>query len=182
MNITRFLLSLFEFLLTVVMAVGVVYVNYRLAIRTNPDYDAEEELKNKNVGVAVLLAASLFASGMIVKNGIFPVVSMVRLAFTSDESYLPAGEVAGIAALQILLVFAAAIFSVSFSLRLFGKLTRKIKEGKELKAGNPAVGIVLAAVVLVVALFVSDAMSSVTKSLVPQAPLGSTTGTVKIMK
>jgi len=178
----RILLSLFEFLLTIGLAVGVVYVNYRLAIRTNSDYDAEQELKNKNVGIAILLAASLFAAGMIVRNGIFPVVSMVRLAFTSDGAYLQPWQVAGVAVLQILLVFAAAVFSLSVSLRLFGRLTRSIQEGKELKAGNPAVGIVLAAVVLVIGLFVSDSMSSLTKALVPQAPLGSTIGRVEIMR
>jgi len=179
---TRILLSLFELLLTVGLAVCAVYVNYRLSIRTNPDYDAEQELKNRNVGVAILLAASLIASGMIVKNGIFPVVSMVRLAYTSEGTYLSLWEVAGVAALQILLVFVAAILSISVSLRLFGKLTRSIQEGKELQVGNPAVGIVLAAVVLVIGLFVSDSMSSLTKSLVPQAPLGRTTGTVEIMR
>jgi uncharacterized membrane protein YjfL (UPF0719 family) len=178
----RILLSLFEFLLTIGLAVCVVYVNYRLAIRTNADYDAEQELKNKNVSIAILLAASLIAAGMIVRNGIFPVVSMVRLAFTSDGAYLQPWQVAGVAVMQILLVFAAAVFSLSVSLRLFGRLTRSIQEGKELKAGNPAVGIVLAAVVLVIGLFVSDSMSSLTKSLVPQAPLGSTTGTVEIMR
>jgi uncharacterized membrane protein YjfL (UPF0719 family) len=182
MNVTRVLLSLFEFVLTVVMAVGVVYVNYRLSIRTNRDYDAEQELKNRNMGVAILLATCLISAGMIVKNGIFPVVAMVRLAFTSDGAYLTIREVVGIALLQILLVFVAAIFSISVSLRLFGKMTRNIREGKELQAGNPAVGTILAAVVFVVALFVSDCMSSVTKSLVPQAPLGSTTGTVQIMR
>ncbi|HEX5069858.1 MAG TPA: DUF350 domain-containing protein [Vicinamibacterales bacterium] len=175
---TRILLSLFEFLLTVGLAVCVVYVNYRLSIRTNPDYDAEQELKNKNVGAAALLAACLVTSGMIVKNGIFPVVSMVRLALTSDGAYLTLWQVAGVAVMQILLLFVAAIFSVSVSLRLFGRLTRRIQEGKELTAGNPAVGIVLAAVVLVIGLFVSDSMSSLTKSLVPQAPLG----TVEIMR
>lgn len=178
----RILLSLFEFVLTIGLAISVVYVNYRLAIRTNSDYDAEQELKNRNIGVAILLAASVIAAGLIVRNGIFPVVSMVRLAFTSEGAYLPLWQVAGVAVLQLLLLFVAAIFSLSVSLRLFGRLTRRIQEGKELKAGNPAVGIVLAAVVLVVGLFVSDSMSSVTKSLVPQAPLGSTTGTVEIMR
>ena len=176
------LLSLFEFLLTIGLAICVVYVNYRLAIRANPDYDAEEELKNRNVAVAIVFAAVLIAAGMIVRNGIFPVVSMVRLAFTSDGAYLKTWQVAGVAVMQILLVFAAAIFSLSVSLRLFGRLTRTIQEGKELKAGNPAVGIVLAAVVLVIGMFVSDSMSSVTKSLVPQAPLGRATGTVEIMR
>lgn len=169
---TRILLSLFEFTLTVGLAVAVVYINYRLAIRAIPGYDAEQELKNRNVGIAIVLAAGLIAAGMIVRNGIFPVVSMVRLAFTSNGAYLPLWEVAGVALLQLMLVFAAAIFSLSVSLRTFSRLTRTIQEGTELKAGNPAVGIVLAAVVLVIGLFVSDSMSSVTKSLVPQAPLG----------
>ena len=175
---TRILLSLFEFLLTIGLAVCVVIVNYRLSIRVYPDYDAEQELKNKNVGIAILLAAGLIASAMIVKNGIFPVVSMVRLAFTSDGAYLPLWQVAGIAVLQILLVFAASIFSLSVSLRLFGRLTTRIQEGKEMRVGNPAVGIVLGAVILVIGLFVSDSMSGLTKSLVPQAPLG----TVEIMR
>lgn len=178
---TRLLLSLFEFLLTIVMAVAVVYVNYRLAIRTNPDYDTEQEIRNRNMGVAILLAACLVSAGMVVKNGIFPVVSMVRLALTSDGYYLSLLQVAGIAVLQILLVFGAAIFSISFSLRLFGKLTRRIQEGRELTVGNPAVGTILAAVVFVVALFVNDSMSSITKALVPQPSLGTTAGTVEIM-
>src|SRR5436190_12927050 len=47
----RILLSLFEFLLTIGLAVCVVYVNYRLVIRVNPDYDPEQELKNRNVSI-----------------------------------------------------------------------------------------------------------------------------------
>ena len=182
MDFTAVLLAFFEFLLTVVMAVGVVYVNYRLAIRTNRDYDTEKELQNRNMGVAILLAACLFSAGMIVKNGIFPVVSMIRLAITSDGTYLSIGTVAALAVAQIVLVFAAAIITISLSLRLFGKLTRNIREGRELQLANPAVGTILAAVVLVVAMFVADSMSSVTKALVPQAPLGTATGTIQIMR
>ncbi len=181
MELTHLLLSLFEVVLTILMAVGVVYTNYRLAIRTNPDYDTEVELEKANMGVAILLAACLVSSGLIVKNGIYPVVAMVRLAITSEGTYLPTTTLIYVAVLQILLVFLTAIITISFSLRLFGKLTRRVKEGRALRDGNPAVGTVLAAVVFVVALFVSDSMSSLTKSLVPQAPLGSTVGTIQIM-
>jgi hypothetical protein len=175
----RLFLSLFEFLLTILMAVAVVFINYRLAIRTNRDYDAEQQIRDRNMGVAILMAACLVSAGLIVKNGIFPVVSMVRLALTTDGFYLSAVQVAGIALVQLLLVFAAAIFSISFSLRLFGKLTRRVHEGRELAVGNPAVGVLLAAVVFVVALFVSDSMSSITRALVPQPSLGTTTGTIE---
>lgn len=180
MELKLVLLSLFEVVMTVVLAVVVVYVNYELAIRTNRDYDAEVELQKANMGVAILLAACLVSAGLIVRNGISPVVSMVRLAITSEGVYLSAGTVVLIAVLQVVLVFVTAVITISFSLRLFGRLTRRIKEGRELQLGNPAVGTVLAAVVFVVALFVSDSMGSVTKALVPQAPLGSTVGTIQI--
>lgn len=171
---TRILLSLFEFLVTVVLSVLVVYVNYRLFIATNKDYDAEEELKKGNMGVATLLAALLIASGYIVKNGVYPVINLTRLFFTNPEHHQMAGWmlIAHIIG-HLLLVFIVAVFSISFSLRFYGRLTRGISEGAELKKGNAAVGVVLAAVVLVVAMYVSDGVSSLTKSLIPQADIGS---------
>ena len=57
LDFTVILLSLFEFALTAALSVLVVYVVYRLLIVTNTDYDAEEEIKKDNKGVAMLLAA-----------------------------------------------------------------------------------------------------------------------------
>ena len=82
---------------------------------------------------------------------------------------------------HLALVFIVAVFSISFSLRFYGRLTRGISEGAELKKGNAAVGIVLAAVVLVVAMYVSDGVSSLTKSLIPQADIGAVS-TVRTMR
>ncbi len=176
------LVNAFEFLLSIVLAVGVVYANYRLMIKTNPDYDAEAELKKQNLGVAALLAGNLVGSGLIVRNGIYPAVGMVKLAFTAGaEAYLPLWEVAALSLAHIAIVFFVATFAISFSLRLFGRLTRNIEEGQELKKGNPAVGIVLAAVVIVVSLYVSDGVSSFTKSLIPQPSLGAV-GVVRTMR
>lgn len=182
MDVMHVLLGLFELVLTVTMAVGVVFVNYQIAIRTNPDYDTEQELQKANMGVAILLASCLVSAGLIVKSGLLPVVSMLRLAITSRGAYLPGSTAILIAVIQIVLVFVTAVISISFSLRLFGRLTRRIKEGRELQMGNPAVGTILAAVVFVVALFVSDSMSGLTRSLVPETPLGNTVGTIQIMR
>jgi hypothetical protein len=51
-------------------------------------------------------------------------------------------------------------------------MTKKLKLGQELKQGNMAVGVVLAGVVMVMALFVSDGVSRLTKSLIPQPSIG----------
>lgn len=173
MTPTYVLLSLFEFGLTAALSVLVIYFHYRMYIITNRDYDAAEELRKGNVAVAVLLAAMLYGGGSIIREGIYPVVNLVRLHFTSPTLGMSGAEVALIACGHIVLVFAVAIFTISLGLRIWGRLARgAMVWGAELKKGNVAVGIVLAGVVLVLASFMSEGVSHLTKSLIPQPSLG----------
>ena len=165
LNLTVILLALAEFLLTAALSVLVVYVNYRLLIATNRDYDAEEEIKKDNKGVAMLLAGLVLSGGLIVKEGIYPVMNIVRLYFTTPAPEFAAWQMVLLAAGHVLLVFIIATFTLSLSLRFWGKLTPKVQNGQELQRGNFSVGIVLTGVVLVVALFMSEGISRLTKSL-----------------
>ncbi len=175
MFLTQVLVSLCEFVLTVVMSVLVVYVTYRAMDVTNPDYDAEDELIKGNVAVAILLASLLIASGMMVQKGFQPVVSLFRLYATSPlKESVSNWQMALHAVSHLVMSFVLSVTTISFSLRFFGKLTgsRKLKLGKELKRNNPAVGIVLGAVVLVVAMYVSEGIGSISRALIPQPSIG----------
>lgn len=172
LDVTVILLALFEFLLTAALSVLVVYVVYRLLIVTNTDYDAEEEIRKDNKGVAMLLAGLVLSGGLIVKEGIYPVMNIVRLYFTTPNPEFSALQMVLLAAGHVLLVFVVATFTLSLSLRFWGKLTPKVQNGQELKRGNFSVGIVLTGVVLVVALFMSEGISRLTKSLIPQPSMG----------
>lgn len=172
LDVTVILLALFEFLLTAALSVLVVYVVYRLLIVTNTDYDAEEEIKKDNQGVAMLLAGLVLSGGLIVKEGIYPVMNIARLYFTTPNPEFPALQMVLLAAGHLLLVFVVATFTLSLALRFWGKLTPKVQNGQELKRGNFSVGIVLTGVVLVVALFMSEGISRLTKSLIPQPSMG----------
>jgi uncharacterized membrane protein YjfL (UPF0719 family) len=172
LNVTVILLSLFEFALTAALSVLVVYVNYRLLIVTNRDYDAEEEIKKDNKGVAMLLAGLVIAGGLIVREGIYPVMNIVRLYFTTPQPEFSAWQMVALAAGHVVLVFAVATLTLSLSLRFWGRLTPHVQNGAELKRGNFSVGIVLTGVVLVVALFMSEGISRLTKSLIPQPSIG----------
>ena len=172
MNWTSITLALFEFVLSAVLGLLVVYVNYRLFISTNPDYDAEEEMKKNNVGVAILLSALLVSAGLIVREGVYPVSNLVRLYFTSPVDYVNGWQLVLLALGHLLLVFIVAVYTISLSLRFWGRLTPNISEGAELKKGNLAVGIVLAGVVAVMAIFISDGISRLTKTLIPQPSIG----------
>jgi uncharacterized membrane protein YjfL (UPF0719 family) len=169
---TNVALAVFEFVLSAGLGLLVVYVNYRLFIVTNPDYDAELEMKKNNLGAGILLAALLISGGLIVREGVFPVSNLVRLYFTSPVDYLEGWQLALLIVAHLALVFVVAVYTISFSLRFWGRMTRKLKLGEELKKGNMAVGVVLAGFVAVMALFISDGISRLTKSLIPQPPIG----------
>lgn len=172
MNWTSIGLAVFEFVLSAGLGLLVVYVNYRMFIATNPDYDAEAEMKKNNVGVAILLAALLVSAGLIVREGVYPVVNLVRLYFTSPVDYVNGWQLVLLIIGHLGLVFIVAIYTISLSLRFWGRLTPNINEGEELKRANMAVGIVLAGVVAVMALFISDGISRLTKTLIPQPSIG----------
>ena len=165
-------LSLFEFVLTAALSVLVVYVVYRLLIVTNTDYDAEEEIKKDNKGVAMLLAGLVLAGGLMVREGIYPVMNIVRLYFTTPAPEFAAWQMLLLALGHLVLVFVIATFTLSLSLRFWGRLTPHVQNGEELKRGNFSVGIVLTGVVLVVALFMGEGISRLTKSLIPQPSMG----------
>lgn len=169
----RIIFSLFEFLISLAITVVVVYLTYKLFSKANPDYDEEDELKKGNIAVAVLLAAIMLGAATIIQKGLFPIMTLLRLYFTGVmKETINQWQMLAYAVSQFVMVFALSIFSISFALRFFGKLTRNIKEGPELKKGNIAVGIVLAGVVLIVSTYVGDSIGSLAKSLIPEPSLG----------
>ncbi len=68
--------------------------------------------------------------------------------------------------------FTLAVFTIRFGLRVFGRMMTAFKGGDELKRGNVAVGMLLASVVLVAGLYVSEGVSSLSKALIPQQTIG----------
>ncbi len=177
MFLNRLTISLFEFLLTVAMSGIVIYVTYRLFIRANPDFDMEEEIKKGNTSVGVLVGAIMLSASIIMLRGLESVVSMFRMHLAAQmENTLPAWKITLLGLGHLALSLALAIFTISFTLRMFGKMTNKLKPdlrlGKELEKGNLAVGILLASVVLIAALYVGEGVSAVTKALVPQPSIG----------
>ena len=170
----RILVSLLEFLLSVVMSGFIIYLTYRIFIKANPDFDMEVEIKKGNTAVGTLVGAILFAASMILQKGLGSVVSMFRLYVTSPgESSIGLGKLALLSTAHLGLSMLLAVITISVTLRLFGKLVHShMHAGEELEKGNLAVGIVLASVVLIASLYVGEGVSAITKALVPQPSIG----------
>jgi uncharacterized membrane protein YjfL (UPF0719 family) len=179
MFVTRLLISFFEFALLVVMSGLVIYLTYRLFIRANPDFDMESEIKNGNIAVGLLMATILIAASIILEKGLTAVVGMVRLQLSAPmQSGLPLWELLLLIVGHLVMSMILALFTISLTLRLFGRLARRITPGKELQKGNIAMGLILSAVVLVAAFYVGEGVSALSKALVPQPAMGR----IQIMK
>jgi uncharacterized protein (DUF58 family) len=179
MSITRLMISLFEFGLLVVMSGIIIIVTYRLFIKANPDFDMETEIKKGNVAVGILVATIIISASLILRNGLDAIVSIFRMHIsTPDELNITLWKLALLSLGQLVLSMVLALFTISLTLRLFGRFARRIQPGKELEKGNIAIGLILSAVVLVTALYISEGVSALSKALVPQPSMG----TIQIMK
>jgi uncharacterized membrane protein YjfL (UPF0719 family) len=179
MFVTRLLISLFEFVLLVVMSGLVIYLTYRLFVRANPDFDMEMEIKQGNIAVGLLMATILFSASMILEKGLAAVVGMMRLHISAPmQSGLPLWQLLLLVLGHLVMSMVLALFTISLTLRLFGRLGRRITPGKELQKGNIAMGLLLSSVVLVAAFYVGEGVSALSKALVPQPAMGQ----IQIMK
>lgn len=179
MFVTRVLVSLFEFGLEVVMLAVGIYVVYRVIIKANPDFDMEKQIAKGNTAVGILVGGILYAVCNILQRVLSSVVAMFRLFLTGPaDSGLSYWQLPLIGAAHLAMALILAMFTISLTLRMFGRLTTQMEEGKELEKGNVAVGVLLASVVIVAALFIGEGVSSVSKALIPQPSIGK----IQIMK
>jgi len=182
MDFARIAFSVLELLVTIGMAVLVVYLTMRALIRTNTDFDEDKEILRGNVSVGILVASLLLSSANIMHQAFSPVADTVRfhLSGVSKNAVYWYWPVAAYALGNLALAFVIVVATMSLSLRLFGRLTRtrSTRPGKELEKGNVAIGILLSSVVLIVSMFVGEGVKSISKALIP-AP---TTGQIQIMR
>jgi uncharacterized membrane protein YjfL (UPF0719 family) len=180
---TRFLISLFELTLMIGASGVLIVLIYRLFIRANPDFNMEEAIRQGNAAVGILMAAIMICAAQMLSRGLEASVGVFRLAMSApgDKGTQLAQAVLLIGG-HMVLSLAIAVLTISVTLRLFGRLAKRVNPqmhlGELLEAGNVAVGILLAAVVFIATLYVGEGVSAVTKALVPQPSVG----TIQIMR
>lgn len=75
----------------------------------------------------------------------------------------------GISLVQFLIGLIVSVFSVYLGIRVLDSLTKDLNEWKEIKKGNVAVGILVAAIVLSMAVVIESGVSAITFSVPEQA-------------
>ena len=173
---TRIILGLVEFGLSLSLSLFIVYWSYKSFVRVNREhFDAQREIYKGNVAVAILMSGLMYAASLILRESVYPVVSIVTLGFTSGGE---GGRIllllAACAIGHLVLGFFLAVGCVQVALKAFEFLSAEIHEDEEIGKGNVAVAVLMASVVIIIALFMQQGVSTLGKSLIPQPTLGDT--------
>src|SRR3569832_672026 len=140
MPAARFAVSLFHFLLMVVMSGFVIYWTYRTFIRANPDFDMEEEITKGNVAVGLLVGTIVYSASQILMAGTDSSFQMIRMhMLVASEANASLAGLLGRMAGHLAQSMGLAVVTISLTLRMFGRLSRRMHAGKELQKGNLAV-------------------------------------------
>lgn len=146
-----------QLFLGVVLGIISVYLALRFFDRMTEGFDEIAELKKGNVAVAIVLLSLIVSIGTLVGKGVQYFEGVLSTPL-STEMFVVAFVMAVV---QILVVLLIAVLSVYLAIRVLDTLTEGIDELKELKRGNVAVALVIAAVIYVIAFIISDSISSI---------------------
>lgn len=157
-----------ELVLSLLLGLAVAYLSFRLFARWTQDLDEMAELRGNNPAAGILLAGMLLANALIVRQALAPVIATLQ---TSLLAGLGAGEAArliGLSLLYLAIVFIVSVLGITLGTRAFLRLTRDLDELAEIRRHNVAVAITLAAVIVVMALFLSQGIQGLLGAILPE--------------
>jgi uncharacterized membrane protein YjfL (UPF0719 family) len=142
-------LAILRLVLAIIFAVAGLYIASWVLGTLTKGLDEWEEIGKGNSAVAIYVAGIFISVAIIVGPG---VIGLFRTF-----------ELMGIAVgfIQLVLALGLAVVMQFAGLWFFGKLTKELDEWGELRKGNAAVGIVMAAIVIAVSTIVSQGVASI---------------------
>jgi uncharacterized membrane protein YjfL (UPF0719 family) len=138
--------QLVKLVISIIIAVIAQYLAIKVFDWMTTEIDEMAELKKGNVAVGVVLGAVVISIAAIIASGISGLLATTDwMAFAQSFMWL-------------IVAIIIAVGAQFVALSLFMSLTKGIDEQKELKRGNVAVGVVLGAIMIALALVIQAGM------------------------
>lgn len=159
-------LSLFQLVISVVFAVGALYIGFAVLSRLPHNIYVEKELANGNTAVGIVVAAVFIAIALVVQSSVTGLSVGIHRALSigifTDDGVL----VVVVSFIQLIVGIILAVAAIYLALNIFERLTIDVKEFQELKNRNVAVALEMAGVIIAVAVIVQTGVLGITAALV----------------
>jgi uncharacterized membrane protein YjfL (UPF0719 family) len=163
-----------EFALTFLLSFVLVFATYKILMRLTPHFDEEKQLRRKNAAVGLVLGSILLGEAIIVKQAVYPVMSVIQLFVFGGNKGAPSFfRMLGLSIGYVFLSGLLAVLSILLSFWLFDRLTPGIDQYDEIRAGNVAIAVFMALLILAISVLASSGVAALTRALIPFPRAGS---------
>ncbi|MCX8197641.1 MAG: DUF350 domain-containing protein [Candidatus Micrarchaeota archaeon] len=146
------------------LAMGSVYLGLKMFDRMTEGIDELAELRKGNVAVAILLGAIVFSIANVVQAGVVGLTKSIE----SNMSLVQMVAAIIVGAANLIIGIILSVISIYIAVRVLDKITVGLDEFKELKKGNVAVAVLMAAVLIAVSYVISGAVAGMAAALSPE--------------
>lgn len=168
MNGSLLLVGLAKVLFGVVVGAVGIFLGLRIVNLFTRQRDAEEQLGRGNLAIGILEAACLLALGIMTQHAVqatFDAMDLLHRDRAITSKALVHFCFYGAVHVGVSLLVGAIVIALGTA--LFGWLTRGVDEMREVRSGNAAPALVLAAVIVVLALVTAPGLRTTLDGLLP---------------
>ena len=168
MNLNFIFFGLIEILFSIIVAVITLVLSFKVFAFFTREYDDEKEVKNNNIAVGILSAMFLICIGLALRIASGPALSTLRNTIANkDLNFIKFLIAIGLMLLQLSIAAIVSFLSLLFTLFLLTVIS-PFKNLKAIMNNNIAIAIIIAAVMLVTILLISDPLLFFLEGLIPK--------------
>jgi uncharacterized membrane protein YjfL (UPF0719 family) len=172
MDLILLITGIVQVLLSLIIAVALVYLSSKIFRKLITGINETEELKKNNVAVAILNGSIVLALILVVKKSIESAITIFGNILRNPEAVLSSYFKSALIMLgHIILGGLIAFTAIYTALQIFIWLTKDLDELKEIKENNTAVGILLGIIIVSMALLLQQGVDTILNSLIPFPPV-----------
>ena len=168
MDIILLITGIVQVVLSLLIAVTLIYLASKIFRKLISGINETEELKKNNVAVAILNGSIVLALILVVKKSIESSITIFGNTLRNPDSVLYSYFQSALIMLgHIILGGIIAFTAIYIALQIFISLTKDLDELKEIKESNTAVGILLGIIIVSIALLLQPGVDTILNSLIP---------------
>ena len=173
MNTELFYLALSQMVLSIVLAIIIFFISYKVLIKIFKL--KEENLNDSNLALSIFFSGIIFSTGYLLSGIIPSIISAIEmLKIHAKESLFV--EVLKYSSLSLFIGFLLATLIHFSSFMLAKSLTKHVDEVGELKKNNLAVAILLTTIIISITIISRDSLVFLIELFLPQPVITEYTG------
>ncbi|GEQ84572.1 hypothetical protein ULMS_00800 [Patiriisocius marinistellae] len=163
MNSQLFTLALLEIILSIIIAIVIMFASYKVLIKL---FFKDGNLNGENLAFTIFTSGIVLSIGLILSEILPSITNVIRIAMADSEA-IDVVEILTYSGLYLFIGFLAAALINGAVFLLFSLFTKGINEFKEIQQNNTSVAILVVAIMISITLIVKDSIALLISALVP---------------